>query len=291
VTTAQQIIDFLTGQGHELRLANDDQADPAATAVETVEVDDTAGLGALAWSKRQGAARQFAGTLLLCTEEATGEPPPVDTSVPARLLTPDPAAIIAVCKRPRLAIAETVWQFFRGLTDDRPGRFHDAALAARAESLGAWVMNAFVSQNVRLGPHCSIGCAGMGYERRDDGTLVGFPQMGCVLIEPDVDIAAHATIQRGALGETRVCRGARIGPHVNVGHNVHVGRDVLIAGHAQIGGGARIGAGAVLWQSCAIANGVTVGEGAVIGMGAQVRHDVAAGETWVGNPARPLRRE
>ena len=47
--------------------------------------------------------------------------------------------------------------------------------------------------------------------------------------------------------------------------------------------GASIGAGAVLLP------GVTIGEGAMIGAGAVVTRDVPAGETWVGNPARPLK--
>ena len=45
-----------------------------------------------------------------------------------------------------------------------------------------------------------------------------------------------------------------------------------------------IGAGAVILP------GVTVGEKAVVGAGAVVTKDVPAGETWVGNPARGLRR-
>lgn len=45
--------------------------------------------------------------------------------------------------------------------------------------------------------------------------------------------------------------------------------------------GASIGAGAVILP------GVTIGEGAMIGAGAVVTRDVPAGETWVGNPARP----
>ncbi|MCW3797511.1 hypothetical protein OMW55_06810 [Sphingomonas sp. BN140010] len=46
--------------------------------------------------------------------------------------------------------------------------------------------------------------------------------------------------------------------------------------------GASIGAGAVILP------GLTIGEGAMIGAGAVVTHDVPAGETWVGNPARRI---
>ena len=142
---------------------------------------------------------------------------------------------------------------------------------------------------MNIGAQAVIGCSGMGYERDGHGRLVKFPQLGGVVIEDDVDVAAHATVQRGALGDTVLRRGAKIGPHVNVGHGVDVGEDVLIAGHAQIGGGVRIGRGATVWQSAVIANGVTVGEGAVIGMSAAVRKDVGPGEVWAGNPARKLR--
>ncbi|WP_284070199.1 acyltransferase [Sphingomonas sp. KRR8] len=47
--------------------------------------------------------------------------------------------------------------------------------------------------------------------------------------------------------------------------------------------GASIGAGAVILP------GLTIGAGAMIGAGAVVTRDVPAGETWVGNPARPHR--
>ena len=48
--------------------------------------------------------------------------------------------------------------------------------------------------------------------------------------------------------------------------------------------GASIGAGAVILP------GLTIGAGAMIGAGAVVTKSVPAGETWVGNPARPIGR-
>ena len=48
--------------------------------------------------------------------------------------------------------------------------------------------------------------------------------------------------------------------------------------------GAVIGAGAVILP------GVTIGDGATVGAGSVVTKSVPPGETWLGNPARPLRR-
>jgi UDP-3-O-[3-hydroxymyristoyl] glucosamine N-acyltransferase len=195
---------------------------------------------------------------------------------------------VAVCAAPRLATAEVLRRFFSDLAGDRDPAYADPDLAETVARNQSWVRNATIGPRVKIAQHVVIGCGGMGYERDADGRLVGFPQLGGVVIEGDVDVAAHATVQRGALRDTVVRRGAKIGPHVNVGHNVEVGEDVLVAGHAQLGGGCRLGARVVVWQSATIANGVSVGEDAVIGMGACLRTDVGPGETWAGNPARRL---
>jgi acetyltransferase-like isoleucine patch superfamily enzyme len=272
-----RILDALAAEGRLLDTSVADDDDLAGLEVHGLQTDVAARPGDLAWSRRAGAAGGFAGTLLLCGQDG------LRGSRPAK------GRVVAVCSNPRLAMASVVAVFFAELTMDRGAVFADPELAAAAATLGAWVMNAHVGHNVTLGPHCTIGCDGMGYERDEDGRLVKFPQTGVVIVEDDVDVAAHATVQRAAIGATVLRRGAKIGPHGNVGHNVEVGEDVLIAGHAQIGGGARIGRGAVVWQSAVVANGVSVGEGAVIGMSAALRDDVGPGESWAGNPARRIR--
>jgi acetyltransferase-like isoleucine patch superfamily enzyme len=245
--------------------------------ISAVATDALAARGDLAWSRHPGAAARFQGSLLICSAEAAAEPT-------------EPAAgrAIVVCPRPRLAMALVAARFFAHLADDRPAVYADPATALSVDDGRAWVRNAATGRNVRIGPLATIGCSGMGYERDDQGRLVPFPQLGGVVLDDDVHVAAQAMIQRGAIGDTVVRRGAKVGPHVNVGHNAEIGEDCLIAGHAQIGGGVRLGSRVVVWQSAAIANGVVVGEGAVIGMGAMVRADVKPGETWVGNPGRRL---
>jgi UDP-3-O-[3-hydroxymyristoyl] glucosamine N-acyltransferase len=275
--TAAAIARYLAEVGQLRALVTAAGADPAQLTLEGIATHTAAATGDLAWSREAGAAAGFAGSLLLCPE-----PAPHATDLAA-------GAAVAVCAAPRLAMAEVLGRFFAHLAGDREPEYADPASAAAVAANHAWVRNARVGRDVHVAQHVTIGCGGMGYERAEDGRLVRFPQLGGVVIEDGVDVAAHATIQRGALGDTVIRRGAKVGPHANVGHNVDIGEDVLLSGHVQIGGGARIGRGAVVWQSAAIANGVTVGEGAVIGMSAAVRKDVGAGEVWAGNPARKLR--
>ena len=275
--SAAEVVRYLAeiGQLQECVTTRDDGGEDAV--LERVTPDATASPGDVAWSRRAEAAAGFRGALLVGPAPA---PAAADLA---------PGATVAACANPRLAMASVIGRFFAHLTADQAPVYVEPALALSVSANEAWVMNARIGRDVSIGPHATIGCSGMGYERDSAGRLVKFPQLGGVLIEDDVDVAAHATIQRGALGDTVLRRGARIGPHVNVGHNVEVGEDVLIAGHAQVGGGARIGTGATIWQSAVVANGVTVGEGSVIGMSAAVRKNVSPGEVWAGNPARKLR--
>jgi UDP-3-O-[3-hydroxymyristoyl] glucosamine N-acyltransferase LpxD len=275
--SAAEVVRYLAeiGQLQECVTTRDDGGEGAV--IGRVALDAAAGPGDVAWSRRAEAATGFRGALLVGPAPA---PAAADLA---------PGATVAACANPRLAMAAVIGRFFAQLTADQAPVYAEPALALSVSANQAWVMNARIGCGVTIGPHATIGCSGMGYERDSAGRLVKFPQLGGVLIEDDVDVAAHATIQRGALGDTVLRRGARIGPHVNVGHNVEVGEDVLIAGHAQVGGGARIGKGATIWQSAVVANGVTVGEGAVIGMSAAVRKTVSPGEVWAGNPARKLR--
>jgi UDP-3-O-[3-hydroxymyristoyl] glucosamine N-acyltransferase len=135
-----------------------------------------------------------------------------------------------------------------------------------------------------------VGAAGYGYERAEDGRLEPFPQIGSVEIEDDVEIGANACIDRGALGATRIERGARVDNLVHIAHNVQVGRDAAVIAHAMIAGGTRIGPRAWIAPAAAVREQLAVGEDAIVGLGAVVTRSVPAGATYVGNPARELAR-
>ncbi len=74
-----------------------------------------------------------------------------------------------------------------------------------------------------------------------------------------------------------------IGDFVTFAPKVACNGNVVIEDQVYIGTGALIKEGAEKRP-------LRIGKGAIVGMGAVVTHDIPPGETWVGNPARPLKR-
>lgn len=123
------------------------------------------------------------------------------------------------------------------------------------------------------------------------------------LADPSVLIGDANKIGEGAIlcGFVQITSNATIGRHFHaniysyVAHDCEIGDYVTFAprvhcnGNVRIHDHAYIGTGAILRQGSPD-KPLTIGAGAVIGMGAVVTKDVPAGETWVGNPARPLQR-
>ena len=138
-----------------------------------------------------------------------------------------------------------------------------------------------------------LGSAGFGYARdAETGEYVLFPQQGQLVIEDRVEIGANTTIDRGALGETRIGRGTKIDNLVHIGHNCVIGKDVVIAAQTGISGSSVVEDGAVLGGQVGIGDHATVGEGVILGGGAGVlsgKKMRGKGEVFWGRPARPLK--
>ena len=83
-----------------------------------------------------------------------------------------------------------------------------------------------------------IGSDGFGFAPRGDGTHEKIPQLAGVVIEDDVEIGANTTIDRPAVGETRVQAGTKIDNLVQIAHGVVVGKNSLIAAQVGIAGSA-----------------------------------------------------
>jgi len=138
-----------------------------------------------------------------------------------------------------------------------------------------------------------LGSTGFGYARsRETGEYLIFPQQGRLVVEDDVEIGANTTIDRGALGETRIGRGTKIDNLVHIGHNCVIGKNVIIAAQTGISGSSVVEDGAVLGGQVGIGEHATVGAGVILGGGAGVlsgKKMRGPGEVFWGRPARPLK--
>ena len=138
-----------------------------------------------------------------------------------------------------------------------------------------------------------LGSDGFGYVRdRKTGHYEKFPQVGRLVIEDDVEIGANTTIDRGALDETRIHRGAKIDNLVHIGHNCQIGEDVVIAAQTGLSGSIVIEKGVVLGGQVGIGEHARIEEGVMLGgQGGVLPNKVLRGKgvAFWGTPAQPLR--
>ena len=138
-----------------------------------------------------------------------------------------------------------------------------------------------------------LGSDGFGYVRdRQTGHYEKFPQVGRLVIEDDVEIGANATIDRGALDETRIRRGTKIDNLVHIGHNCQIGEDVVIAAQTGLSGSIVIENGVVLGGQVGIGEHARIEEGVMLGgQGGVLPNKVLRGKgvAFWGTPAQPLR--
>jgi len=144
-----------------------------------------------------------------------------------------------------------------------------------------------VGERVIIHSGAVIGADGFGFIPTPQGQLK-IPQIGTVVIEDEVEIGANVTIDRGALGETRVGKGVKIDNLVQVGHNVTLGDHTVVAAQAGISGSTKLGQWVALGGQVGLAGHIEVGDRAQIGAKSGVPNSVAPGQVLLGSPAWPI---
>jgi UDP-3-O-[3-hydroxymyristoyl] glucosamine N-acyltransferase len=130
-----------------------------------------------------------------------------------------------------------------------------------------------------------VGGDGFGFARQADGRWYKMRQAGIAVIEDDVEIQAHACVDRATIGETRIRRGAKLDDLVLVGHASKVGEDTLLCGQVGLAGSTTVGKGCILAGQVGAAGHLAIGDGAVITSQSGVPNDVPAGALYSGYPA------
>src|ERR1700676_1050941 len=130
-----------------------------------------------------------------------------------------------------------------------------------------------------------VGSEGFGVARQMDGTHLKIPQRADIVIEDDVEIGANTTIDRPAIGETRVGAGTKIDNLVQVAHGVTIGRRVLLAAQVGIAGSTVIEDDVVLAGQVGVSGHLRVGRGVVATAQTGIPSSLQDGEFVSGYPA------
>ena len=130
-----------------------------------------------------------------------------------------------------------------------------------------------------------IGSDGYGFARDADGSHYKIPQVGGVVLEDDVEIGANTAIDRPAVGETRIGRGAKIDNLVQIAHGVTVGARSLLAAQVGIAGSTTLEESVTLAGQVGVAGHLTVGKGVIATAQTGIPNSVDAGALVSGYPA------
>jgi UDP-3-O-[3-hydroxymyristoyl] glucosamine N-acyltransferase len=134
-----------------------------------------------------------------------------------------------------------------------------------------------------------LGSDGFGFVRQPDGEHLRIPQHADLVIEDDVEIGANTTIDRPAVGETRIQAGTKIDNLVQVAHGVRVGRRSLIASQVGIAGSTVLEDEVTLAGQVGVNGHIRVGKGAVASGKTGITRDVEPGAFVSGYPGIPNR--
>ncbi len=148
-----------------------------------------------------------------------------------------------------------------------------------------------VGDDVKLQAGAVIGGDGFGYLPDEKGNVHPIPQIGGVVLEDGVEIGANTTVDRAAVGVTRIRRHSKVDNLVQIGHGCDVGPAALLAAQVGLSGSTRVGAGAQLGGQVGAAGHLTIGAGARVAAKSGVPNDVAPGATvGSGLPAVDIQR-
>ena len=134
-----------------------------------------------------------------------------------------------------------------------------------------------------------LGSDGFGYSETSDGVFHKIPQIGCLIIENDVEIGANTTIDRGSLGNTVISRGTKIDNLVQIAHNVILGQNCALAAQSGIAGSCKLGKHVLLGGQAGLAGHLELGDGVIVYAQSGVDKSFDDGKILLGSPAREAR--
>lgn len=150
--------------------------------------------------------------------------------------------------------------------------------------------NATIEERSHIGSNCVIhsgaviGGEGFGFVPIPQGWYK-MPQSGYVVLEDGVEIGCNSTIDRPAVGITRIGKNTKLDNLVHIGHNADIGENCALAAQVGLAGGVKLGNRVILAGQVGVANQVNIEDNAIASAQTGIHNDVKMGETVSGSPA------
>ena len=142
-----------------------------------------------------------------------------------------------------------------------------------------------IGDRVTLQNGVVIGGDGFGFARMNDGRQAKIVQSGITVLEDDVEVQTLSSVDRAALGETRVKRGAKIDSLCQIGHGCVVGEDNIICGQTGLAGSTVLEENVIMAGQTGSSGHLTIRKNAIVWAQSGVGHDVPEGAIISGSPA------
>jgi UDP-3-O-[3-hydroxymyristoyl] glucosamine N-acyltransferase len=145
--------------------------------------------------------------------------------------------------------------------------------------------NCKIGNKVIIHANSVIGSDGFGY-LNENRKYIKIPQIGNVVIEDDVEIGSNVSIDRAALGSTKIERGVKIDNLVQIAHNVVIGENTVISGQSGISGSTKVGKNCILAGQVGLAGHLEIGDNVIIGAQSGVSKSLLKPGIYFGYPAK-----
>lgn len=153
--------------------------------------------------------------------------------------------------------------------------------------------NCVIHERTMIGSDCVIqsgaviGAEGFGLVPVVDQARRWYPmpQSGQTILEDQVVVGCNTTIDRPAVGETRIGAGTKIDNLVQIGHGSHIGADSLICAQVGLAGATKLGQQVILAGQVGISGQVTLGDRTTVAAQSGVHQSLSPESKVAGYPA------
>lgn len=129
-----------------------------------------------------------------------------------------------------------------------------------------------------------LGSDGFGFAQ-EQGVSHKVRQVGYVQVGDDVEIGSNVSVDRGALGPTKIGNGVKIDNLVQIAHNVCIGDNSIIIAQVGISGSTTLGRDVILAGQVGVTGHLDIGDGVRVGAQSGLTKSVPPGKTMFGSPA------